>query len=252
MKRGDNYIVGVDLETGGFEPGVHSILAIGGYWRETEVYQGSAGASPHREHRLRVLCEREPQCLVETEAAKKNGWVSDEQWLDMGAVPLRDGLQIFTMWITRLAEVTLEGAARLKGRLEPLAHNHAAVDRPFLEYWLARFDLKEAVFGESGLLSHAWHDSMTTLRAAQVAGLVPAEGGASLDAMIKHMGRPRRGMKRPEGANSQGPKGEGANPSFGSSGIGASGLIHDAGEDAQLCFDGYHWLTELMKRGRQC
>lgn len=209
MKRGDNYIVALDLETGGFEPGRHSILALGAYWRYTEPH---AAAMP--EHSLRLLVEREPDTIVEPAAAAKCGWESDEQWLALGAVPLRNALDIFIMWLTKLSE-------KLSAlTFEPLAHNHAGVDRPFLEYWTARYDLRDMLFGEHGLLSHAWHDSMLTLRAAQVAGLVPA-GGASLDAMLKAMGRPERTEQ------------------------------HDALFDARACFDGYHWLTFLMARGKQ-
>lgn len=210
MKRGDNYIVSLDLETGGFEPGRHSILAIGAYWRYTEP----PAATAQGEHTLRLLVEREPDTIVEPAAAAKCGWESDEQWLALGAVPLRNALDIFIMWLTKLSE-------KLSAlTFEPLAHNHAAVDRPFLDYWTARYDLRDMIFGTHGLLNHAWHDSMTTLRAAQVAGLVPA-GSASLDGLLRAMGRSERCA------------------------------THDALFDARGAFDGYHWLTFLMARGRQ-
>lgn len=202
MKRGDRHIVALDLETGGFVPEAHGILALGGYW------QNFTGV----EHKLRILVEREPDTEVDPAAAAKCGWVSDEQWLSLGAIPLAEALALFERWLVLLV-------SKLDtDKLEPLAHNHASVDRPFLEYWAGYYGRLE-VMGD--LLSHAWHDSMTTLRAAQVAGLVPADGGASLDAMSKHMGRPRRSA------------------------------VHDACEDAMLCHDGYHWLTELMRRGRR-
>jgi hypothetical protein len=226
VKRGDNYIVGIDLESGGFEPGRHSILAIGAYWRQTV----SHNAVVFPEHTLRLLVERESDTVVEPAAAAKNGWVSDEQWLALGAVPLRNALDMFIMWLTKIGE-------KLSAlTFEPLAHNHASVDRPFLEYWTARYDLRDMLFGTHGLLSHAWHDSMTTLRAAQVAGLVPA-GGASLDAMLRAMGRVRRGV------------GGTSNIEHSTSNSEGGVVIHDAGEDARASFDGYHWLTELMKRG---
>jgi len=212
MKRRDNVIIGVDLESGGFEPWRNPILAIGAYWRQTDPHYGTSTAAP--EHTLRLLVEREPDTIVEPEAAAKCGWWSDEQWLEKGAVPLRNALDIFVMWLTGLAEkLTLKVRS-----FEPLAHNHASVDRPFLEYWSGRYDLRDMLFGEEGMLSHAWHDSMTTLRAAQVAGLVPA-GSATLDGLLQAMGRPPR-----PGA-------------------------HDALEDARGAFDGYHWLTALMARG---
>jgi hypothetical protein len=195
--------VGLDLETGGFEPGRHSILAIGAYWRP---------ATEGGEHALRLLVEREPDTVVEPAAAAKCGWESDEQWLALGAVPLRNALDIFIMWLTKLSE-------RLSAlTFEPLAHNHAGVDRPFLEYWTARYDLRDMLFGTHGLLSQAWHDSMLLLRAAQVAGLVPA-GGATLDAMLVAMGRDARGG------------------------------THDALFDARAAFEGYEWMTSLMRGG---
>jgi len=200
MKRGDRPIVAIDLETGGFVPGRHGILAIGGYW------QNFCG----KEHKFRLLVEREPDCVVDPEAAAKCGWVSDEQWLEMGAVTMADALGLFEEWLCRLAvEIGAD-------KLEPLAHNHAGVDRPFLDYWTRKKGVS-AEFCE--VLSYSWHDSLSVLRAAQVAGLVPAEGGASLDGMLKHMGRRR------------------------------VSAVHDAAEDAKACFDGYHWLTELMKGG---
>lgn len=202
MTRGGRPIVAIDLETGGFEPGRHSILAIGGYWQD---FCG-------KEHKLRLLCERVPSTVVEPAAAAKCGWESDEQWLGLGAVPLREALELTEEWMGRLAlELGVE-------RLEPLAHNHASVDRPFLDYWQREYSLTDDF---KALLSHAWHDSMTTLRAAQVAGLVPNGRGASLDAMLCYMGRSR------------------------------SGAVHDAAEDAKGCFDGYHWLVELMRAGRR-
>lgn len=220
MKRGDNYIVAIDLETGGFEPGRHSILAIGAYFRVTEARVGEIG-----EYSLRLLVEREPDTVVDPAAAAKCGWVSDEQWLEEGAVPLRGALELFDLWLMRLEEKVgrFQGSAGASPHPHPypfelLAHNHAGVDRPFLEYWMERCGMREMFFGEDGLLSHAWHDSMLALRAAQVAGLVPS-GGASLDAMLRAMGRTPRPAE------------------------------HDALYDARACFDGYHWLTFLMARG---
>lgn len=212
MKRGEKPIVAFDLESGGFEPGRHSILAIGAYWRQTGPVYALTPAPA--EHKLRLLVEREPDTLVEPAAAAKCGWESDEQWLALGAVPLRNALDILIMWLTKLSERL--GAPTF----EPLAHNHAGVDRPFLEYWSARYDLRDMLFGSpGGLLSHAWHDSMLTLRAAHVAGLVP-EGSATLDGLMQAMGMPPR----------SGP--------------------HDALDDAEACFAGYDWLTYLMARGR--
>ncbi len=212
MKRGERPIIALDLETGGYEPGRHSILAIGVYWRQTEPHYATSTTTPQQT--LRLLVEREHDTVVEPGAAAKCGWQSDEQWLAAGALPLRNALDILILWLTGLGE-------RLSApTFEPLAHNHAGVDRPFLEYWTARYDLREMIFGEpGGLLSHAWHDSMLALRAAQVAGLVPA-GSATLDGLLQAMGRPPR-----PGA-------------------------HDALEDARGAFDGYHWLTALMARGR--
>lgn len=241
MKRGDNSIVGIDLETGGFEPGRNSILAIGAYWRPTESFK-AGGGEPMRGRRLRLLVEREPDTVVEREAAAKNGWESDEQWLALGAVPLVSALDFFVVWLRLLAgeigrnEGTAGAVRSPLPKFEPLSHNHAAVDRPFLEYWAKRYDLGEVFFGEEGLLSHAWHDSMTTLRAAQVAGLVPA-GGASLDAMLEMMGRRRQGM------------GKTSNIEQSTSNAERGAVVHDAAEDARACFEGYHWLVEIMKRG---
>lgn len=199
MKRGDNVIVGIDLETGGFEPGVHGILAIGCHW---------SAAGTHRE--LRLLVEREEYTVVEASAAAKNGWESDAQWLARGAVPLRNALDILAMWLTDLSGVT--GALTF----ELVAHNHAGVDRPFLEYWTKRYDLEGLFWGTHGLLCHAWHDSMLTMRAVQTAGLLPAEGGASLDALRYALGLP------------------------------AGPVVHDALEDARACYAGYQFLTGLM------
>ncbi len=206
MKRGARHLAGIDLESGGFEPEANGILAIGCYW------QNFCG----KEHKLRILVEREVDTFVDPEAAAKCGWQSDEQWSDLGAVPLPTALGLLEKWLCLLiGELGTD-------KLEPVAHNHTSVDRPFLEYWAGYCGRADVLFGDDGLLSHAWHDSMTTLRAAQVADMVPADGGASLDAMLKHMGR-RRLTK-----------------------------VHDAAEDAKACFDGYHWLTELMKAGRRC
>ena len=60
-----------------------------------------------------------------------------------------------------------------------------------------------------------------------VAGLVPA-GSASLDGMLHSMGRSRKG----HGSHAGSPH-------------------HDALFDARACFDGYHWLTFLMGRGKE-
>lgn len=217
MNRGGRPIVAIDLETGGFVPGRHGILAIGCYWRETECHP--AGPAK-REHALRLLVERAPGMVVEGAAAEKNGWRSDEQWLALGAIPLRDALQLTETWLTNLA---MELGA---DRLEPLGHNHAGVDRPFLDYWTREQGLEEDF---AGVLSHAWHDSALAMRAAQVAGLVPSAGGVSMDAMLQHMGRRRE---------------------VGRGGHVPGQVLHDAAEDAKACFDGYHWLTQLMRRGR--
>lgn len=202
LSRGDEDVVAIDLETGGFFPAVNPILAIGAYF-------------PGRS--LGILVEREEGTVVDPEAGAKCGWVSDEQWRDLGAVPLRAALASLRAW---LYDVAVDTASL---RLEPLAHNHAGVDRPFLEYWTQRYgyDMREEVFGKEGLLSHAWHDSMLTMRAAQVAGLMPAEGGATLDALLEAMGWHRR--------------------------VGA----HSARFDARACYEGYRYLTGLMAAGRR-
>ncbi len=204
MKRGDHVIVGIDLETGGFEPGVHGILAIGCHWSE-----------PGTSRDLRLLVEREEGTVVEASAAAKNGWESDAQWLARGAVPLRDALDILAMWLTDLSRTT--GALTF----ELVSHNHAGVDRPFLEYWTKRYDLEGLFWGTHGLLSHAWHDSMLTMRALQAAGLLPAEGGASLDALRHVMG-------------------------WSAAGVPQLPVVHDALEDARACYAGYQFLTGLM------
>src|SRR5687767_8304909 len=70
---------GVDVETGGFEPGQHALLAIGCWW--------SADDKTPRSLNIRV--QRLEGMIVEPAAAAVNGWKDDEQWNDLGAVPLK-------------------------------------------------------------------------------------------------------------------------------------------------------------------
>lgn len=203
MKRGERSIVAIDLETGGFDPEVHALLMIGCYWTD---FRGHARG-------LLIRVERDPDKEVVPEAAQKCGYVDDEQWASLGSVPVGVALDKLIVWLDGMAALT-------GGVMEPLAHNGAAADRPFLEAALKEHDLGDLVFeNPDRLLSHAWHDSMHALRACQTAGLVDVGPGASLNALM-----------RLSGQSCQLP-------------------VHNALSDAEACFRGYAWLLQRMERG---
>lgn len=218
MKRGRRHIVAIDLETGGFEPGRNSILAIGAYFRFTED-----GWPLDKEWTFKIYAEREEHTEVHVDAARKCGWESDAQWRrEKSAVPLVTALHALKLWLEKVSAAVL--GDELPGEdgplLEPLAHACEGVDRPFLAYWLKRFDLWDTFFGkECGLLSEAWHCSMETLRACQTAGIA-AGTSSSLEALVYAMG----GRKLP--------------------------WPHDPLEDAKACFNGYNFLIGRMRQGR--
>lgn len=200
MKRGDRTIVAIDLETGGFNPVTDALLMIGCYWTD---FRGSARGLLTRVSR--------GEKRVKSEAAAICGYIDDEQWDGLGALPVGPALDRLICWLQGMADHT-------GGTLELVAHNVGGVDRPFLEQALREQGLMEEVFGETvWLVSHAWHDSMFTMRACQTAGLVPLDYGASLNALMMESGQ------------------------------GAQLPIHNALSDAEGCFRGYHWLLQQMQ-----
>ena len=70
------FLFGLDVETGGFEPGRHALLSVGCWWNsETE-----------KRRTFHVRVQRQDGLVVEPAATAVNGWKSDKQWADAGAV----------------------------------------------------------------------------------------------------------------------------------------------------------------------
>ena len=200
MKRGDRTIVAIDLETGGFNPVTDALLMIGCYWTD---FRGNARGLLTRVSR--------GEKRVKSEAAAICGYIDDEQWDGLGALPVGPALDRLICWLQGMSGLT-------GGTLELVAHNGEGVDRPFLEQALREQGLMEEVFGEhQRLVSYSWHDSMMTMRACQAAGLVSVEYGATLNALMLESGQ---GGQLP---------------------------IHNAGNDAEACFRGYRWLLQQMQ-----
>ena len=190
-----NLRFGLDVETGGFEPGRHALLAIGCWW--------STGAGVDRGLKLRV--QREAGAIVEPEAKQRNGWKSDEQWRDLGAVPLKVAVWKLIDYVESLQRLTKAE------KLVAVAHN-APLDWSFIEcalmhcgggtYPLERWE---------DHVSRHWRCSMRVLHGAMDAGVV-APGSAGLDRLITLS----RQIPRP--------------------------AIHDPQDDARYALNGYEWL----------
>jgi DNA polymerase III epsilon subunit-like protein len=192
-------LFGVDVETGGFEPEKHALLAIGCWWNS----EGSATQS------LRVRVERQEGMTVEPAAAAVNGWKSDEQWRDLGAVGLKYALcQLFEFLETARRRSRAE-------RLVPVAHK-ASHDWAFIKYALLNCRCGDYLLERwHDHVTHHWRCSLQAMLSAMDAGTVP-HGSASLDRLIDLSGQPARSA------------------------------IHDARDDARCALVGYEWLLAKM------
>jgi len=192
---------GIDVETGGFQPDRNPLLAIGCWW--------STGSGIDRGLKVRV--QRQPGTIVEPAAKDRNGWQSDKQWLDLGAVPLKVAVWQLLDYVERLQTMTRAA------KLVPVAHN-TGHDWPFIEH-----ALRHCGGGTYPLerwhdhVSHGWRCSMKLLRSMMDAGLI-AEGSAGLDRLITLS----RQISRP--------------------------AIHDPQDDARFAFNGYEWLICQMNQ----
>lgn len=158
-------MVAVDLETGGFIPGVHALLSIGA--------DAGGGDTFH------VLVLPEEDAIVEMEAVKVNGYTR-AGWEWGGAKSLGLALAEFQEWLTELAK-------KRGARLMPVAHC-----APFERKWI---EWMEQVLGSPLGLNYRWRCSQAVLGFLMDVGMVP-NGSASLDALCSVSG-----VYRPPGAH---------------------------------------------------
>ena len=190
---------GIDVETGGFQPGKHALLAIGCWW--------STGSGINKGLKVRV--QRQHGTIVEPGARERNGWQSDKQWLDLGAVSLKVAVWQLLDYAERLQRMTRAA------KLVPVAH-HAGHDWPFIEHALLNCGGGTYPMDRwHDHVSHHWRCSMKLLSSMMDAGLI-ADGSAGLDRLIKLSCQ----LPRP--------------------------AIHDPQDDARYAFNGYEWLIARM------
>jgi DNA polymerase III epsilon subunit-like protein len=190
-----NVRFGIDVETGGFEPGRHALLAIGCWW--------STGAGVDRGLKVRV--HRERGAVVEPDAMRCNGWRSDEQWADLGAVPLRAAVWQLLDFVESLQRVTR--AEKLVAVAHNSPHDWSFIERALLSCGGGTYPLER---WEDHVSRH-WRCSMRLLHSAMDAGIV-ASGSGSLDRLIEVS----RQLPRPG--------------------------VHDPRDDARYALNGYEWL----------
>jgi DNA polymerase III epsilon subunit-like protein len=166
---------GIDVETGGFEPGRHALLAIGCLW----------SAESGKSRSLSVKVHRQEGTVVEPAAAAVNGWKGDRQWCDSGAVSMK-----YAVW--QLLDFVTELQTRVRSeRLVAVSHN-AAHDRPFIEWALLNC-------GADSYPLERWHDhvgyhwrcSMQAMVSAMDARAI-LPGSASLDRLVGLSGQAQR------------------------------------------------------------
>jgi DNA polymerase III epsilon subunit-like protein len=159
MKR--TYLVAIDTETGGLQPGYHALLQLAAVpsW-EAEPFNVWIWPDNH---------EIDPASLPVT------GY-SPEEWTKKKAVSLPTALELFRAW--------LEKAPVEPWRLCPLAHN-AGFDRAFI-------DAAYRFCGRRSPLGHRWRCSQATFAFLQDAEVLP-HSSTSLDTLAGLCGMARAG-----------------------------------------------------------
>lgn len=176
-----NLRFGIDVETGGFDPVRHALLAIGCWW--------STGAGIDRGLRVRV--QREPDMVVEPEAMRWNGWQSDEQWRGLGAVSLKVAVWQLLDYVESLQRVTRSE------KLVAVAHS-AGLDWSFIEHALLHCGGGYPLERWEEHVGRHWRCSMRLLHGTMDAGIV-AQGSAGLDRLIELSRQlPRPGVHDPQ------------------------------------------------------
>lgn len=167
-------LVAIDVETGGFDPGVHALLSVAVH--AGDMANGFTGQK--LEHAQCLWPEKE--YVVEASAAEVNGYTV-EAWEKQGAVneavALVRLIEVLTNWLRT------EGAERCV----MVAHG-VAFDQGFLYAALRRHQLEEAW---ERIVRKRWRCSCATLSAMMDAGLLP-EGKAGLDDLNALRPLPRR------------------------------------------------------------
>jgi ribonuclease T len=193
------FLFGVDVETGGFEAGRHALLSIGCWW--------NAESGRSRSMHLRV--HRQEGTIVDPAAGAVNGWKSDQQWADAGAVTLK-----VAVW--QLLEFVTQLQTRIRSqRLIAVSHN-AAFDKRFIEWALVNCGAGMYPFERwCDHVRHQWRCSMQAMFCAMDAGAI-MPGSACVDRLAALSGQPQRSQ------------------------------VHDASNDARLALNGYEWLVERL------
>jgi DNA polymerase III epsilon subunit-like protein len=134
-----------------------------------------------------------------------NGWKSDQQWADAGAVSLK-----VAVW--QLLEFVTQLQTRVRSeRLVAVSHN-AAFDKRFIEWALVNCGAGMYPFERwCDHVRHQWRCSMQAMLCAMDAGII-WPGSACLDRLAALSGQLQRLP------------------------------VHDAANDARLALNGYEWL----------
>lgn len=201
--------IAVDTETGGageLQCASHALLSIGAFF---EIPDGSA---PLKFHQLIIP----PAHLkIDPGAVAVNGY-DPEVWRLGAAVPEEVAIIRFLNWLG-MAKAVLHN-----GKLDMVAHN-AGHDRGFIAAAFARYGLLDSLEGDSGLTSRRWRCSCALMGSLQDAGILPPDGGASLDNMTAlRLGLPRDEVRRMR-------------------------AVHSADVDAELCWRGYQWMMRPLQ-----
>lgn len=201
--------IAVDTETGGageLECRSHALLSIGAYFK---IPDGSAPLTFHQ------LIIPPAHLKIEPGAVAVNGY-DPEVWRMGGAVAEEVAIIRFLNWLGMAKAVFHNGKV-------PLVAHNAGHDRGFLTAAFDRYGLLDSLEGDSGLTSRRWRCSCALMGSLQDAGILPPEGGVSLDNMTAlRLGLPRDEVKRMR-------------------------AVHSADVDAGLCWLGYEWMMRPLR-----
>jgi len=204
-----NTIIAVDTETGGageLQCRSHALLSIGAYYLTPE------GGPPVKFHQL-ILPEE--HLKMEPEAVAVNGY-DREVWKMGGAVDEARAILRFLNWLAMAKAVLRDG------KLQLVAHN-AGHDRGFINAAFNRYSLLDTLEGDDGLISRRWRCSCALMGSLQDVGILPREGGASLDNLTA--------LRLGVGIDS----------------VKAMRKVHTADLDAELCWRGYDWMLGPLR-----
>lgn len=151
-------LVAVDVETGGPDFLRHPLLSIGVY---TVLPHGQAWG-------WGTLVQRDPAKPVELEMARRTGWKSDDQWKQLGAIPV---LAALTQLLCKMEWLQRQWGGRM--RLRMLTHNDAEADT--MQFLAAAYAAHS--FTLDDLFWWNWECGMAALAFCRRAGLVPGPDG---------------------------------------------------------------------------